>query len=81
MTPKDQKVILEIEKRIGKELEVMAIDEEKHILPLMMTVSVGKKQIEMKLDDKGFFDRHEHYVERRKRKHDSSTNSASAFTS
>ena len=72
VTPKDQEKILEIEKRIGKELEVMEVDENEHILPLMMTVSVGKKQIEMNLEDQGFFDRHEQYVMKKKRKLESS---------
>ena len=46
----------------------MEVDEEEHILPIMMEVTVGKRKADMNLDKREFFAKHDKYKQKRKRR-------------
>ena len=81
VTPNDREKVAKIEERIKKQLEVIEIDEEEHILPLMMEVNVGKRKSEMSLDKKDFFAKHMKYKAKKRRKLTAESNSFAASES
>lgn len=74
VSPHDEENVLNIEKRIKKELEVFELDEEEHILPVMMEVNVGKRKAEMSLDKQEFFSKHTKHKQSKKLKLEQNSN-------
>ncbi len=69
---------MNIENRVGIELEEMKVDEEEHILPVMMQVTVGKRKADLQLDRGEFFGKLMKRKQAKHRKLETATSSATS---